>query len=95
MSNYIPHHTKKRERLRRLVRDLRSAVAKNAPEERILKLAEEVRQAEIRVLRADRALAPRSERGTDARAMFDAKISNLEATSIEDVLERHGVRLKG
>jgi hypothetical protein len=94
MSQYFPRHTKKRERLHRLVENLRRAIAKSAAMDRIVKLAEEVRQAEIRVLRAERACAPRSEQGADARASFDAKISSLEGTSIEQVLERYGVRLE-
>ena len=94
MSNYIPRYTKKRERLSRLVRKLHSAISENAAKERIVKLAEEVRQGEIRVLRAERARVTRSEEGAGARAEFDAKIRNLEAISIEQFLGRHGWRLE-
>ena len=54
MSNYVPHYTKKRNRLHNLEVDLYNAMLKG-DDAKSLKIAEEVRLAQIRVFKSEMA----------------------------------------
>jgi hypothetical protein len=88
MAGYVAHHTKKNQRLLRLEQQLSRSVHGGAPLEQRLVLADEVRLARIRALRATRATffpaktVSQSNRG-DA---LEAKIASLERMTGEDIL---------
>jgi hypothetical protein len=87
MANYVAHHTKKLERLGRLQQDLLRSLRRGDPQGRQLKLAEDVRLAFIRVLRAERAEIVPSSNGDEKRYQaIDARISALGALSPEQLL---------
>src|SRR5258705_4793628 len=87
MANYVAHHTKKKERLARLEQQLLRSVRGGTPRDRQLRLAEGVRLARIRALRAERAtFVPRSGRQPNHGAALKAKLAALEAISSEAIL---------
>ncbi len=66
MSNYVPHYTKKKERLASGEEELLRAIRDGHPRETLLRLADEVKLAIIRVLRAERARLGQHPVGTPA-----------------------------
>lgn len=87
MASYVPHYAKKRERLQyreeKLLRSIRRGDARDSQ----LRLAEEVRLAMIRAIRAERAtFVPRSGGHTDRVAVLDARITSLDAMTPEEIL---------
>lgn len=86
MSNYIPHYTKKKQILRRKEDFLRRLVSKNASQECILAAAEEVRDARIRVVRAQRATIPQTGDGQVQNNKLDARIQGIAATPLETIV---------
>lgn len=94
MSNYIPHYTKKlqvfrkkRERLRRLIRQA-------AEEEKVRNAAEAVRLAKISALKAELANPPRRFGSKDEcrnwGVNIHAEISALETMTTEAILVEFG-----
>ena len=87
MANYVAHHTKKKERLLRLEQQLSRSVRGGAPLEQRLLLADEVRLARIRALRATRAtFSPKTASQTNRGASLEDKIASLERMTGEDIL---------
>ena len=79
MANYVAHHTKKKERLMRLEQELSRSVRRGAPLEQQLRLADEVRLARIRALRATRAtFPPKTVSQTNRGASLEDNIASLE-----------------
>jgi hypothetical protein len=102
MAGYVPHFTKKRERLERLEQDLVRSIRSGDSRDRQLSLADEIRLARIRVLRAERANCLPSDGGLHQRfgawvgdkryAKIEAEISALDAISAEEILSEYLVR---
>ena len=87
MANYIAHHTKKRERLLFWEEKLLRSISGGDSLENQLRLAEEIRLARIRALRAERAtFAPASSANTERVAVLDARIVSLEAMTAKEIL---------
>ncbi len=85
VSNYLPHHTKKRQARAARERKLRRLIAAGAPTERLLKAATEVRDARVRELRARLAQVPPVDDGTGRRARLQALIraaAEVEASAV-------------
>jgi hypothetical protein len=93
MANYIAHHTKKKERLKRLEHQLSRSVHAAASLEQRLQLAEEIRLARIRALRATRAtFPPKTISQTNRGTALEAKIASLERMTGADILAEFGQR---
>jgi hypothetical protein len=76
MTDYIPHYTKKKQVLARKEDALSRLIRRNAPMSKVVAAAEGVRDARIRVVRAQRAtIAPRD----DAQEQYDALDARIEA----------------
>ncbi len=89
MTNYIPHYTKKRQILRRKEEALRLLISENAPKSKTVAYSEEIRDARIRVLRAERATIP----PTHARERYeeiDARIRVIEESPVAAILAEFG-----
>ena len=90
MTSYIAHHTKKKQILHRKEAALLRLVHSNAPMDRLVVAADEVRDARIRVLRVQRAsIVPMG----DAEAQFariDAKIARTVCTATATILSEFG-----
>ena len=96
MASFVPHHTKKRERLARLEQDLLRSIRGDGSHDTQLRLADEIRLARIRVLRVERAnFLPTAKTdgkryggivGSGRYAKIEAEISALDAISPEDIL---------
>jgi hypothetical protein len=90
MSNYVPHHTKKKERLANREDELLRAIHDGKSRDVLLRLAEEVRLARIRVLRAERAkLVPASKWHACNLAAFDSRLAVLAASTADAVLNEY------
>ena len=88
MANYIAHHTKKTVRLGRLEQELSRSIRKAATREEQLQLAEEIRLARIRALRATRAtFPPKAVSQINRGTALDEKIVYLERMTREDILK--------
>ncbi len=86
MSNYLPRTQKKRERQKRLESDLRRLIADGASRDALVTVAEEVRAARIRTVKADRQHCCFI--GSTAR--HDAEIAALQAAGVEVTLTEFG-----
>ncbi len=86
MSNYIPHHTEKKQTLSRKEDFLRRLVIQNASQERILAAVEEVRDARIRVVRAQRATITPTADGQVKYDKLDARIQGIATTPLETIV---------
>jgi len=86
----MPHYTKKKDRLGAREEELLRAIRDGQPDDRLLLLAEEVRLAKIRVLRAERAkLVPASKWHASNLAALNARIERLMATTADTVLKEY------
>jgi hypothetical protein len=93
MASFVPHHTKKRERLARLEQDLLRSIHGDSSRDTRLRLADEIRLARIRVLRVERAnFLPSAIVGNKRYAKIEAEISALDAISPEEILSEFLVR---
>lgn len=90
MSNYIPHHTKKKQVLARKELALERLIAHREPIQKLIDAAEEVRDGRIRVLEARRStIAPAG--NADAQYQrIDEQIEELSNTSIDSILTEFG-----
>ena len=87
MTNYIPHHTKKIQILKRRELKLCRLIQRGKEEKIIIAAAEEVRKARIRVLRAQRAeIPPMYDPEAEHFSIIDDKISALLVTPIEEII---------
>ena len=86
MTNYIPHYTKKKQILARKEEDLRRLISSHADDEKLLGAAEIVRDARIRVLRAQRATIVPKDNAQEAYDRIDARIHKIENTPIDSIL---------
>jgi hypothetical protein len=87
MASFVPHHTKKRERLARLEQDLLRSIRGDSSRDTQLRLVDEIRLARIRVLRVERAnFLPSAIIGSKRYAAIEAQISALDAISPEGIL---------
>jgi len=86
MTNYVPRHAKKRERLHSLECDLFDAMSKRTDRDKILRLLAEIREAKIRVFRAQRAqIPPRDGPGSERFPGIDARIQEWQSKPIEEI----------
>lgn len=93
MANYVAHHSKKRERLARMEEDLVRSIRSGDLRERQLFLADEVRLAKVRALKAERAQFEPATRGySDRMAAIDEQIASLEVTASENILAEYSLR---
>ena len=89
--NSITHYTKKRQILARKELALRRLASRHAREEKILKAAQEVRDARVRVLRALRAtIVPKDDAKLHYRKI-DQKIETIQRMSPVAILAEFGV----
>lgn len=90
MTNYIPHYTKKIRILSRRREALRRLIRADASSQKLVRCAEQVREAQIRVIRARRAMiAPKD----DAKEYFnkmDDMIRQIQQTPTNAILKEHG-----
>jgi hypothetical protein len=87
MASFVPHHTKKRERLARLEQDLLRSIRDESSHDTQLRLADEIRLARIRVLRVELSnFLPSAIAGSQRYADVETQISALDAISPEDIL---------
>jgi hypothetical protein len=86
MSNYLPRTQKKRERQSRLESDLRRQIAAGVTLDKLVAAAEDVRDARVRTVRADRQHSCFI--GDTAR--YDAEIAAILATAVEVILAEFG-----
>jgi hypothetical protein len=87
MANYLFNNKKKRSRLARLEQDLVRSIHGEDSRERQLHLADEIRLARIRVLRAEQSnLNLRAKDFSDRAAALDRQVASLEMVSPEKIL---------
>jgi hypothetical protein len=87
MASFVPYHRKKKERLERLESSLKRLISRGASQEKLLKVALEVRGCRIRVLRANQNQNP--ERNAAERAAFlklESQVDALRVATAESVL---------
>jgi hypothetical protein len=93
VTNYIPHYTKKRQILARRENALRRLISSGSPIKKLFDAAEAVRDARIRVLRAQRALiVPINDAQKDFN-IIDARIQEIKDAPIEAILLEFGYHL--
>ncbi len=90
MTNYIPHYTKKKQILARKEEALRRLISSRAPQDKLLGAAEVVRDARIRVLRAQRSTIVPKDDAQQAYDRIDARIQRIENTPIDAILLEFG-----
>jgi len=94
MAGYVPHFTKKRERLARLEQDLVRSIRSGESHERWLVLADAVRLGKIRALRAEHAqFEPATKGHSDRLAEIDEQITSLESAASEKILAEYLARV--
>jgi hypothetical protein len=84
--NYIPHYTKKKQILARKQHRLRRLIERRVTPQKLISAADAIREARIRVLRAQRATIPPK---GDAHVLFDKidrKIDALLKMTPQDIL---------
>jgi hypothetical protein len=87
VANYIASYTKKKVRRLRVEQELLRSIRAGAPREAQLRLAEEVRLARIRALRATRAaLKPATGPQANRGVSLERKITSAEAVTPEAIL---------
>jgi len=94
MSNYIPHYTKKKQILSRKEEALRRLISSDAPREKLFRAGGDVRDARIRVLRAQRATIVPKDDAQEAYETIDSRIRKLEETSTVAVLLEFGCMIE-
>jgi len=95
MASFVPHHRKKRDRLARLEQDLVRSIHGEDSHDRQLHLADEIRLARIRVLRAEQSNLNLTAKDYPERtAGFDKQIASLEIISPEKALAEFIARLE-
>ena len=95
MTNYIPHYTKKKQILSCKEQALRRLVQSNAPNDKLVAAAREVRDARIRVLRAQRATIVPKDDAYKQYEKIDARIQTIAETSITMILSEFGYTSNG
>ena len=94
MANYLFNGKKKRVRLARLEQDLVRGIRDGSPPDRQLRLADEVRLARIRVLRAEQSnLNPTIKSYGDQMTAIDKHIASLETAEPKKILADFIARL--
>lgn len=84
MSNYIPHYTKKLRARRRAEEALVRAIHRGDSDEKLLRLAANLRDAGVRALKAERAEA------ISGSEILTAKIEAARQRTIEGILKEFG-----
>jgi len=92
MTSYVAYYGKKREQLDKHERELIALIQKNAPASKLLKAAQVVRDAHIRVPKSRREQLPASETSAAQRAILNDQIQLWLGTSPETVLARYRSR---
>jgi hypothetical protein len=87
MAGYVPHHRKKRDRLERLECDLLRSIQIGDSRERIIEIAEQVRQARIRVYRAELSRIAPDGKKAEAEDSIAARIEEWQHRSVESIIE--------
>jgi hypothetical protein len=90
MASFIPNHRKKKDRLKTVERLLIRLIERKADRDKLLKVAMEIRDGRIRVLRAKQNENP--EKTTAQRAIFlkdQERIRALQAITAEAVLAEY------
>jgi hypothetical protein len=87
MASFVPNHRKKVERLAKKEQELRRLIERGATRDRLLKVATEIRDGRIRVLRARQNKAHPENIGAMQKA--EAAIKAIQALSTESVLAEY------
>ena len=90
MTNYIPHYTKKKQILGRKEDALRRLINSQSPDDKLIAAAEDVRDARIRVLRAQCATIVPKDDACKRYEKIDARIQIIAETSIAIILTEFG-----
>ncbi len=90
MTNYIPHYAKKKQILFRKEEVLRRLVSSGSAREWLRRVAEEVRDARIRVLRAQRSGHYSKAVRKKSTKKIDSRIQKLEEMSADAILLEFG-----
>jgi hypothetical protein len=85
MASFVPYHGKKQDRLARLESDLMRLLEREATDERLLKVASEIRDCRIRILRLKQYLNSHPA----SILKLQAKIDALCATPAETILAEY------
>lgn len=90
MSNYIPHYTKKKQVLVRKELALQRSIDRNDSLQELLDAAEQVRDARVRVLQAQRStIAPMGDADSQYQKI-DEQIERLACTKLDAILVEFG-----
>lgn len=87
MTNYIPYHSKKRERRERLESVLLRILGNGGPQEDVVRAAEAVREARVRELRSRRAELPAMPGFATELAAIDEQIAAWNAMSLDAIVD--------
>ncbi len=90
MTNYIPHYTKKKQILGRKESALKRLISSGAPSGKLIAAAEDVRDARIRVLRAQRATVVPKDDAHMIYERIDRRIRSILEVPIESILAEFG-----
>jgi len=94
MTNYIPHHRKKKDILKKKEYKLVKAISANMGSKKIAEAAQDVREAQIRVINVKRSeLRPvESDKNTKLLAKCDKDIEYWLSLSIENITEIYKIK---
>ena len=95
MTNYVPHYSKKKQILARKEEALRRLISTCATSEKLLRAAEMVRDARVRVLLAQRATIRPIDDAQKLYDQIDDRILIIEATSLDSILSDFGYTYDG
>lgn len=91
MSNYIPHHTKKKQRMKKLEAKLRRLIKKGDTEEKILKSATQIRDARVLALEAKKDKLPPLSSSVFKAQRINREIIEVYNTSPKQIAEEFGL----
>ena len=90
MTNYIPHYTKKKQILARKELALERLIAGDAAPDKLVSATEDVRDARVRVLRAQRATIVPKDDAYLQYEKIDARIQSILETPVTAILAEFG-----
>ena len=89
MTNYVPRHSKKRERFERVESELMRAISSGAQPAVLERLVFDVRQAKLRALRARKAQLPPKGEFADEIAAIDRSIEAWLHRGSDEILDQY------
>jgi hypothetical protein len=93
MSNYVPYNRKKKEILARREQELLHALGQAASRQDLIRAAEDVRAAQLRVLAAERATVPPCEKHAKRLAPIDAESRRWANMPVEVIVAEYRSKL--